>query len=94
MLCRRGNISRQDIGAIRIFDRETKVEIRPELAAHFAASVRTTEGAGAVLIERIDAAPHRSRPKVAAQRDGPRPRRAANEKEAQKGRRLTAAPAK
>ncbi len=63
MLCRRGNVSRQDIGAIRIFDRETKVEIRPDLAAHFAASARATDGAGAVQIERIDAGPYRSRPK-------------------------------
>lgn len=66
MLCRRGNVSRQDVGAIRIFDRETKVEIRSELAGHFAASIRATEGVGAVRIERLDA--------VAQQR--PRPARA------------------
>ena len=59
MLCRRGNISREDVGAIRIFDRETKVEIRPELAAHFARSIQASEGAGAVRIERIEAGPSR-----------------------------------
>ena len=57
MLCRRGNISREDVGAIRIFDRETKVEIRAELAAHFAKSVRASDGTGAVRIERLEATP-------------------------------------
>ena len=36
MLTRRGGIGRQDIGAIRIFDRETKFEIRGKAAARFA----------------------------------------------------------
>ena len=53
MLCRRGDINREDIGAIRIFDRETKVEIRPERADHFAEAARRTGGAGAVGIERL-----------------------------------------
>ena len=61
MLCRRGNVSRQDIGTIRIFDRETKVEIRPELAAHFAASTKASADAGAVLIERVEDVTHRPR---------------------------------
>ncbi|MGT2485645.1 DbpA RNA binding domain-containing protein [Methylobacterium oryzae CBMB20] len=38
MLTRRGGIGRQEIGAIRIFDRETKFEIRGNAAAHFAES--------------------------------------------------------
>jgi ATP-dependent RNA helicase DeaD len=46
MLCRRGGVTRQDIGSIRIFERETKVEVSPEAAAHFAASVHGTEIAG------------------------------------------------
>jgi ATP-dependent RNA helicase DeaD len=54
MLCRRGNVSRQDIGAIRIFDRETKVEIRPDLAQHFARSVQATAGVGSVAIEPVN----------------------------------------
>ncbi|MDX7950871.1 DEAD/DEAH box helicase [Lichenihabitans sp. Uapishka_5] len=57
MLCRRGDITRQDIGAIRIFDRETKVEIHPDKAAHFAEAVRRTNGAGAVAIDRVAEAP-------------------------------------
>ena len=54
MLCRRGDIGRQDIGAIRIFDRETKVEIHPDRADHFAEAVRRSGGVGAVGIERLD----------------------------------------
>ncbi|GJD83716.1 DEAD/DEAH box helicase [Methylobacterium haplocladii] len=38
MLSRRGGIGRGDIGAIRIFDRETKFEIRAAAAADFAAA--------------------------------------------------------
>jgi ATP-dependent RNA helicase DeaD len=46
MLCRRGGVSRQDIGAIRIFQRETKVQIRQEAAQGFAKAVRGTETGG------------------------------------------------
>ena len=38
MLTRRGGIGRQEIGAIRIFDRETKFEVRGNAAARFAAA--------------------------------------------------------
>ncbi len=44
MLCRRGNISKQDIGAIRIFDHETKVEIAQAAAADFAANMARPSG--------------------------------------------------
>jgi ATP-dependent RNA helicase DeaD len=36
MLTRRGNVGRQEIGAIRIFDRETKFEVRGGAASRFA----------------------------------------------------------
>ena len=35
MLCRRGRITRDEVGAIRIFDRETKVEIDADVADRF-----------------------------------------------------------
>lgn len=35
MLCRRGKITRDEVGAIRIFDRETKVEIDVDVAERF-----------------------------------------------------------
>jgi ATP-dependent RNA helicase DeaD len=42
MLCRRGKITKQEIGAIRIFDRETIVEIAREAAEGFTAAVKAT----------------------------------------------------
>ena len=35
MLCRRGKITRDEVGAIRIFDKETKVEIDADVAERF-----------------------------------------------------------
>ena len=40
MLCRRGKISKEDIGAIRIFERETKFEVSEAVAAQFLENVR------------------------------------------------------
>jgi ATP-dependent RNA helicase DeaD len=40
MICRRGKITKADIGAIRIFERETKFEVAQAAAERFAASVR------------------------------------------------------
>ena len=39
LICRLGGITKQDIGVIRIFDRETKIEILADAAARFSASV-------------------------------------------------------
>ena len=50
MLCRRGQVTRQAIGAIRIFDRETRVEIAAETAEAFGQAV-TASAAGEVSIE-------------------------------------------
>ena len=46
MLCRRGGVTRQDIGAIRIFERETKVQISAAASDAFADAVRGTAVAG------------------------------------------------
>ncbi len=40
MLCRRGKVTKQDIGAIRIFERETKFEVSEAVAREFLANVR------------------------------------------------------
>ncbi|HWU89440.1 MAG TPA: DbpA RNA binding domain-containing protein, partial [Kofleriaceae bacterium] len=40
LLCRRGNITKREIGKIQIFMRETRVEIAPEAAPSFAEAVR------------------------------------------------------
>lgn len=43
MICRLGKITKQDIGAIRIFERETKFEIDAKLADKFIAALATIE---------------------------------------------------
>jgi ATP-dependent RNA helicase DeaD len=53
MLCRKGNITRQDIGAIRIFDNETKVEIASAVAKEFAVNIRKPGGEN-IRVDRID----------------------------------------
>jgi ATP-dependent RNA helicase DeaD len=65
MLCKRGGVTRQDIGVIRIFERETKVEIRDEAVPRFAKAVRGTE-TGGIRIEPLGGAHH----------GGPKPARA------------------
>lgn len=44
MICRRGKITRQEVGTISIFENETHVEIAEHLGEHFAVSVRRTSG--------------------------------------------------
>ncbi len=56
MLCKRGNINKRNVGAIRIFDRESKVEIAPGVADAFAAAVAAPGPKGDnIAIERTDA---------------------------------------
>jgi ATP-dependent RNA helicase DeaD len=52
MLCRRGGVTRQEIGAIRIFERETKFEVSATVAERFAHAVHQD---GDVAIVRIGA---------------------------------------
>ncbi|MDD3445142.1 MAG: DbpA RNA binding domain-containing protein, partial [Zavarzinia sp.] len=40
IICRLGKVTKQDIGAIRIFDRDTRFEIAPDMAQGFEQSVR------------------------------------------------------
>jgi ATP-dependent RNA helicase DeaD len=49
LICRLGGITKQEIGAIRIFDRETKFEILTAVAEQFAASVARAPGNELVL---------------------------------------------
>ena len=44
LICKAGNVTKQDIGAIRIFDRETKFEIAAHAAESFAASATEAKG--------------------------------------------------
>ncbi|KAB1073954.1 DEAD/DEAH box helicase [Methylobacterium planeticum] len=66
MLTRRGGIDRQEIGAIRIFDRETKFEVRGNAASRFAATF-ARNGSPEIQIEALNGnegpAPERKGPK-------------------------------
>ena len=46
LICRQGNVTKQDIGSIRIFDEETKFEIVSSMAEDFAAAMAQSDGAG------------------------------------------------
>jgi ATP-dependent RNA helicase DeaD len=75
LICRRGHVTKPDIGAIRIFGRETKFEILPAAAERFAAAVRDANDDG-IRIEPAGGPPapsgprpDRFRPRL--DRDGP-----------------------
>lgn len=53
MLCRKGNITKQDIGVIRIFEQETKFEVAEAVAAQFAVNMRRPGGDN-LSVERLD----------------------------------------
>lgn len=58
LLCRRGKITKQEIGKIQILARETRVEIRSDASARFAESVREPDAKDRnIHIEPLDA-PH------------------------------------
>ena len=61
-LCRRGHLTKRDIGAIRIFDRETRFEIPRAMAGKFVAALRKTDdGDPDVAIEAAGDLPEPSR---------------------------------
>ncbi|MGI4881239.1 MAG: DEAD/DEAH box helicase [Janthinobacterium lividum] len=61
-LCRRGHLTKREIGAIRIFDRETRFEIPRVAANRFLMSLRKTDdGDPDVAIEAVGDAPEPSR---------------------------------
>lgn len=60
LLCRRGHITRSEIGAIRIAANETMFEVRREVAAKFAAALKRTAGGddeGDIRIEPVHGTP-------------------------------------
>jgi ATP-dependent RNA helicase DeaD len=68
LLCRRGHLTRNEIGAIRILPSETQFQVPRAIAAKFVDSIARTANQdtdeGAILIIPFDAAPH-----VAARQD-------------------------
>lgn len=51
IICRQGKVTKQEIGAIRVFERETKFEIDEQVADRFMASVRAVPPGSEVRIE-------------------------------------------
>lgn len=60
LICRRGDVTKQDVGSIRIFDSETVFEVAEDLADEFLARARASQG-GDVPIEPMtgDSGPRR-----------------------------------
>jgi ATP-dependent RNA helicase DeaD len=69
MLCRRGSIKKEDIGAIRILDTTTEFEISARVAERFAAQIRRPDKEDSIRIEALAAAPSRE-----PVRDAPAPK--------------------
>ena len=59
MLCRRGSIKKEDIGAIRILDTTTEFEISARVADRFAARIRRPDKEDSIRIEALTSAPPR-----------------------------------
>lgn len=84
MICRRGGIGKQDIGAIRIFDGSTEFEISATAADEFAAKIKRPDKEDNIRIEALpdgpqgDSGTFEKRPRKPPHRDkdlGAKPRR-------------------
>jgi ATP-dependent RNA helicase DeaD len=77
VICRRGHVTKKEIGAIRILDRETRFEISQEAAERFAQAALVRGGKGEdIRIDRSEApGTGAERPNPAQRRDRPPPRR-------------------
>ncbi|MFG1479471.1 DEAD/DEAH box helicase [Xanthobacter sp. V4C-4] len=71
LICRRGNVTREDIGVIRILDEETAFEVGAAAVDHFTAAVRKPDGSD-VVIERLPGGPPAGRPERAGRSAVPR----------------------
>jgi ATP-dependent RNA helicase DeaD len=71
-LCRRGHVTRDEIGRIRILGRETQFEVAPYAAARFAAAARRAEGEDAhIRIEPLQ--PLKGPPRLSRRPEAARP---------------------
>lgn len=57
MICRRGHVTKREIGAIRIFERETRFQITGEWAERFEAAAAKSDGDGGHIQRLADDAP-------------------------------------
>src|SRR5690606_21808482 len=61
MICRRGGIGKQDIGAIRIFETHTEFEITASAADQFGMKIKRPDREDNIRIEPLKSEPHPSR---------------------------------
>ena len=75
LICRLGHVTKPDIGQIRIFDRETKFEIRREAEGRFREAIKSAAAEGDIRVEPAGApAPAERGPRPGGPRpSGPRP---------------------
>ncbi|WP_257165141.1 DEAD/DEAH box helicase [Bradyrhizobium sp. SRS-191] len=73
MICRRGGIDKQDIGAIKISDTTTEFEIAARVADSFAANIRRPDKEDTIRIEPLAAAPTEQGAPDKPRSDKPRP---------------------
>ncbi|WKA28167.1 DEAD/DEAH box helicase [Bradyrhizobium roseum] len=66
MICRRGSITKEDIGAIRILDTVTEFEISARAADRFAAQIRRPDKEDNIRIEAMKDAPRQDAPRQEA----------------------------
>lgn len=62
MICRRGGIDKQDIGAIRIFETHTEFEIAASAADRFGLKIKRPDKEDNIRIEPLQSGPHHPRP--------------------------------
>ena len=77
LICRRGHLTKTDIGAIRVFDKETRFEIVADAAERFQAALAKAPEDGITIEPLLDpqAPPARDRKPYRKSNDGPRPHR-------------------
>jgi ATP-dependent RNA helicase DeaD len=69
MVCRRGHATKRDIGAIRIFERETRFQVTAEAIERFEAAIAKGDSDGGRIVRLDEAAPF---PRDTGPRDGSR----------------------
>ena len=69
MVCRRGHATKRDIGAIRIFERETRFQITAEAVERFEVAITKGDSDGGRIVRLDEGAPF---PRDTGPRDGPR----------------------
>jgi ATP-dependent RNA helicase DeaD len=72
LICRLGHVTKNDIGSIKIFDRETKFEIDPRMAGRFYAAVQAHPDDAMRIEPASNPGDARGAPRGRAKSDGPR----------------------